>query len=110
MTYTPSFILGKFFLEKTPLNLGSSLKQLVISVLLKGWSGTKNFLTIFPLPALLTPHPLIPFTTDKITGCTNKAAEVANKALRNLPSCFFVSSFTVSVTPLVNTPESSNDF
>ena len=26
MTYTPSFVLGKLFLEKTPLNLGSYLK------------------------------------------------------------------------------------
>ena len=39
----PSFILRKLFLEKTPLNTGSFLKQLVISILLKGWRGTKNF-------------------------------------------------------------------
>ena len=40
MTYTPSFILGKMFLEKTPL-ICSSLKYLVIS--LTGRSETKNF-------------------------------------------------------------------
>ena len=43
MTYTPSFILGKLSLEKAPLNLGLLLKYLVISILLKGWSGTKIF-------------------------------------------------------------------
>ena len=37
MTYAPSFVLGKLFLEKTPLNLGSQLKCLVTSIsLLKG--------------------------------------------------------------------------
>ena len=34
----------------------------------------------------------------------------ANKAPRNLSSYFFVSCFNVSVTPSINTPESSNDF
>ena len=29
---------------------------------------------------------------------------------RNPPSCFYISWFTVSVTPSINTPESSNDF
>ena len=63
-------------------------------------------LTIYPLPALLTPLPLIPFTTEEITACTNEAAKGANKALINSPSCFFISSFTVSVTPSINTAES----
>ena len=67
-------------------------------------------LFIYPYYALLTPLPLIPFTTDEITGCTNEAAKSANKAPRNLPSCFFTSCFTVSVTSSINTPESSNDF
>ena len=39
--YAPSFILGKLFLEKTPLNLGSYLKYLTISELFKRWSRTK---------------------------------------------------------------------
>ena len=47
-------------------------------------------LSIYPLPALLTPLPLIPFTTEEITGCTNEAAKGANKAPRNLPFCFFI--------------------
>ena len=34
----------------------------------------------------------------------------ANKAPRNLPSCYFISCFTVSVTSSYNTPKSSNDF
>ena len=36
--------------------------------------------------------------------------KAANKAPRSLPSYFFISCFTVSVTPSINTPESSNDF
>ena len=51
--------------------------------------GTKIFLTIYSLPALLTPLPLISFTTEEITGCTNEAGKGANKARRNSPSCFF---------------------
>ena len=42
MTYVPYCILGKLFPEKTPLNLGSSLKYLLISILFKGWSGSEN--------------------------------------------------------------------
>ena len=34
----------------------------------------------------------------------------ANKAPRNLPSCFFILWFTVSVPPSINTYEPSNDF
>ena len=50
-------------------------------------------------PALLTPVPLIPFNTEEITGCTNKAASCANKAGRNPSSYFFISCFTISVMP-----------
>ena len=63
-----------------------------------------------PFPALLSPLPLISFTTEEITGCTTETAKGASKALRNTPSCFFISSFTVSVTPWINTLGSSNDF
>ena len=48
-----------------------------------------TFLSIFPVPALLTPLPLILFTTGEITGCTIEVAEGANKAPWNPPSCFF---------------------
>ena len=41
MTFALSFILDKLPFKKTPLNLGSYLKYLVISILLKGWSRTK---------------------------------------------------------------------
>ena len=61
---------------------------------------------MYPLPALLTPLPLMPFTTEEITSCTNEVARGANKASRNLPSYFFISCFTVSVTPSINTPKS----
>ena len=43
--YARSFILGKLFIEKTSLYLGSKLKQLVISTVLKEWSWTKSFYT-----------------------------------------------------------------
>ena len=65
---------------------------------------------MYPLSAFLTLLALIRFTTEEITGCTNEAAKGTNKAPRNLPFCFFISCFTVSVTPSINTPESSNDF
>ena len=35
---------------------------------------------MYPLPALLIPLPLMPFTTEEIAGCTNEAAKDANKA------------------------------
>ena len=63
-------------------------------MLLKGWSGTKNFysyiLFIYPISALLSPLPLIPFTTEEITGCTNEVAEGIEKTGRILPPCFFI--------------------
>ena len=69
-----------------------------------------KLLSIYPLPALLAPLPLIPFTTEEITGCTNEVANSANKAGRNPLSCFFISCFTVSVIPSINTFESSSYF
>ena len=63
-----------------------------------------KFLSVYPLPALLTPLPRIPFATEEITGCTIYAVKGANEVARNPPSCFFISCFTVSVTPSINTP------
>ena len=65
---------------------------------------------MYLLPALLTSLPFIPFTTKEITSCTNEAAKGANKVPRNPLYYFFISCFTVSVTPLINTLESSNEF
>ena len=48
----------------------------------------KIFLSIYPLPALLTSLSLIPFTPEEFTDCTYEAAEGANKAGRNLLSFF----------------------
>ena len=42
---------------------------------------------MYPLLALLPPPPLIPFTNEEITGCTNETAKDSNEALTNLPSC-----------------------
>ena len=65
---------------------------------------------MYLLPALLTSLPFIPFTTKEITSCTTEAAKGANKVPRNPLYYFFISCFTVSVTPLINTLESSNEF
>ena len=46
-----------------------------------------KFLSIHPLPTLLTPPPLI--TTEEMTGCTNEGAKGANKVPRK-PPCFFL--------------------
>ena len=93
ITYCSSFILGKAILEKAPLNTSSKLKDLVVSILLKGWSGTKKIL-LYSLPALLL---VMHFTTDKIIGCTNEAAQGANTAPRNPRFCYF--SFHVLLFP-----------
>ena len=56
-------VFGKLFLEKTPLNLGSSLKYSVISKFVKGCAGINNFFLIHrpalnkPFPALYIPFP-----------------------------------------------------
>ena len=65
---------------------------------------------MYPFPPLLTPLPLITFTTKEITGCLNEAANGVNNAGRNPSSCFSISCLTVSVVPSINTFESSNDF
>ena len=39
----------------------------------------KKPLSIFHLPALLTPLPLMTFTIEEITGCINEATKGANK-------------------------------
>ena len=65
---------------------------------------------MYPLPALLTSLPLILFTTEEISGGTNEAAKDPKKAPRNLPSCFFISCFTDSVTLSINAHECSSDF
>ena len=57
----------------------------------------------------MTPLPVMPFTTEETTGCTTEAAKGANKAPRNLPSCFLVSYVTAPATLSINTSESSND-
>ena len=43
-------------------------------------------LSIYPLLAVLTPLPLITFTTEEIASCTNEVHIGANKAPRNAPS------------------------
>ena len=49
------------------------------------------------LSALLTPHPLILFTTEEITDCTKEVAKGANKVPRNPTSFFFFFLFHVSL-------------
>ena len=47
-------------------------------------------MSIYPLPALLTPLPIIPFDTEEITGCTNETTKGVYIAGRNPPSCFLL--------------------
>ena len=68
ITYAPSFILGKLYLEETP----------------------------YPFPALKTTFSVNIFPNID----TLKVPDIMP---RNLPSCFSISSFTVSLTPLINT-------
>ena len=99
ITYATFFILNNLSLEKTPLNLDSYLKNLVISMLLKGWFKNKHYIHVIIISSSYS-HDLPSsntFTTEEITGCTNEAAEGANKAAIN-PSFFFISCFTASVT------------
>ena len=65
---------------------------------------------MYSITALLSPFPLIPFTTEEITRSTNEVAKAAYKGGRYLAPCFCISCFTVSVIPSINTFESSNDF
>ena len=67
----------------------------------------QKFLSIYPLPALVTPLPLIPINIEAITCCTNEAAKGPNKAPRNPPSCLFISCFTFSVKSSINGPKFS---
>ena len=57
-----------------------------------------------PLPDLMTPFPKKPPINEEVTVAVNEAATGANKVARNPASCFFISCFTVSVTPSINTP------
>ena len=61
---------------------------------------------MYPLPALLTHPPFKHFNIEENTGGTNEVAKGTNKAPRNPPFC--ISCFTVSLTPSINTHESSN--
>ena len=64
----------------------------------------------YPLPAIMTPLLVIPVSTEKIKSFAIAADTVVNIAPRILSSSCYVSCFTVSVTPSINTLESSNDF
>ena len=75
----------------------------------KWWSETKNFIHISS-SCSSNSSSTYSFTTEEITSFTNEAAKGAEKAQTNLPFCFFISCFIVSVTPLINTPKCSNDF
>ena len=86
------------------------MKQLVISILFKGWSGNKNLYSYILFLLYLTPIPLIFFTTEEITDCNTEKAKYGNKTPRNPRSCFFTLCFTVSVTLSIDTPKYFNDF
>ena len=92
IAYALSFILDKLLLEKMPLNLGLSLKYLVISILLKEWGGTKIFYS-YPISPLLNALPLIPCTTEKTTGCTVEKVLTKLQEIRLLVLIFHILLF-----------------
>ena len=48
ITHAPSSaFLGRLFLEKMPLNFGSSWQYFCISIFFKGWGGIKNRILFF---------------------------------------------------------------
>ena len=104
VTYGLSFILGKFCLEKTPLNFGSSLKYLVMSILLKGWSGTKKFYPyfLFLLFLLLFQQQLLLLKKVKVVPLELPKKLTKHQEIHLL---FFISCYTIWVTPSINTPK-----
>ena len=66
-----------------------------------------------PLPALLTPFPVIVFVNEEATDYISEEAVGAILGAiitgRN-PVLFFISCFTVSLAPSINTPGFSSDY
>ena len=58
----------------------------------------------------LTPFPSTFPSKEEAKGAINEAIIDAKKVPSNLSSCFFISCFTVPVTPSVNRPEFFYDF
>ena len=69
-----------------------------------------TFSFICPLPAPLTPLPAIPFVLTKLKAVPLKHLKKLTKHQEILLLIFFISCFTVSVTPSINTYEFSSDF
>ena len=97
MIYAPYFILGKLFIEKTLINL------------FNGWSVTKTFhpYILFLLFYLL--FHLYLLLLKKLLAILMRPLKVLTK-LHEIGLFFFISCFTVSVTPSINRHEFSNDF
>ena len=73
VTYAPSYILGKIFLEKTPLNLGSFWWHFYISKLIKQWGGIKKSSPSIPhRPGILA------FIFLPVSKCLIKLAPVSS--------------------------------
>ena len=69
-----------------------------------------NFLSMYPLPAFLTPFPLIASILNKLLVALMKRLKVLTELQEIHPLVFFNSCFTVSVTSSINMLESSSDF
>ena len=108
MTYAPSFFLVNYSLKNTPLNLSSLMKQLVISILFKEWSGIEIYFPYILFLLFCTLFLLCLLLLKKLLVVLMKRLKVLTK-LQEI-HLFFILSFTLSVTPLIKTLESSNDF
>ena len=60
----------------------------------------------YSLPTFMTPFLMTPISIFHNT----ETPKVPNNIPRYPPSSYFISSFTVSLTPSINAPEFSNDF
>ena len=101
ISYTPSFILGKLFLDRFWFNL-TLLLYFKISQRIKQHQKPWPALIISSL-ALIMPLPIYHFPNKLATN-------LPNNILRNHPFCTFASFLIVSLTTFINTPDSSTDF
>ena len=110
-----TFIPGKLFLEKTPLNLDLLLKYLVISILLKGWSGNKKILSVYHSSSCSSNFSYTYFLLlKKLAAALMKHLKLLTKnkeiCLLVLFIIIIISCFPLSATPSINIFESSSDF
>ena len=100
ITYNPSPILDKLSLKITPLSLGSLLKHLVISMLLKVWSRTKTFYPfyyniLFLLSWLIFQKYLLPINKFQVLPL-NQSKVLTKQQKTHLPVIYFMFHYFIN--------------